>query len=105
MSMQCEESVTLQTMYQLLINMASRMDTVAGDVHQLKTDVQTIKDCNTNATSGTTSSSGLRIPCPLRCGADFKKVSDNGQLQLSAPLLILPTGKLLVGSFVQSYQD
>lgn len=103
MSMQCEESVTLQSMYQLLINMASRMDTVAGDVHQLKSDVQAIKDCNTNATSGTTTSSGLRIPCPLRCGADFKKVRENCQLQLSAPLLTLPTGKLLVGSFVQSY--
>ena len=100
-----EDPVTLQSMYKLLTAMASRMDTVAGDVHQLKTDVQTIKDCNTNATSGTTTSSGRRIPCPLRCGADFKKVSDNGQWQLSAPLLILPTGKLLVGSFVQSYQD
>ena len=83
--MHSEESVTLQSMYKLLTDMASRMDAVAGDVHQLKSDVQAIKECNTKATSGTTTSSGLRIPCPLRCGADFKKVRENCQLQLCAP--------------------
>ena len=98
MSMNPDDPVTLQSLYSLLMVMTSRIDAVAGDVHDLKSDVHAMKESNKS-----TSSSGRRIPCPLGCGTDFKRVREHCELRFRAPSLTLQTGELLVRSFVQSY--
>ncbi len=46
-----------------------RLDTVITMLTDVKADVQFMKDANKS-----TSTSGIKYPCPLMCGADFKKV-------------------------------
>jgi hypothetical protein len=69
MSMDAEEPVTMKSLYRQLLVMTARMDAFADDLHALKADVHAIKESNRSS-----SSSNRRIPCPLGCGADFKKV-------------------------------
>jgi hypothetical protein len=69
MSVDSEEPVTLQSLLRQLMIMTARMDSFAGHLHELRADVQAIKESNKS-----TSSSDRRIPCPLGCGTDFKKV-------------------------------
>ena len=99
MNVHAEEVVTMNCLYRQLMVMASRIDTVADDLQQLKSDVHAIKESNK-----TTSSSGFRIPCPLNCSADFKKVRELPVAD--EPLsFIFPTGILPDRSFEQSCQD
>jgi hypothetical protein len=78
----------------------AKLDAFAGILVQLKADVAAIRDSNFSS-----SNSDRRIPCPLECGADFKKVCELwGCCSLESRLIIL-TGELLAGPPVQIYQD
>jgi coproporphyrinogen III oxidase len=46
-----------------------RLDKVITMLTDVKADVQFMKDANRS-----TSTSGIKYPCPMQCGADFKKV-------------------------------
>ncbi len=46
-----------------------RLDKVITMLTDVQADVQFMKDANRS-----TSTSGIKYPCPLQCGADFKKV-------------------------------
>jgi hypothetical protein len=94
-----EEPVTLQSLMQQLISMSGRMDTLSVDVKSVKADVKVLKENNKSS-----SSSGQKILCPLGCGTEFKKVREL-PVAVCNPLFTMPTGDLLVRSFVQSYYD
>lgn len=54
---------------QQLVATNVRLDKVITMLTDVKADVQIMKDANRS-----TSTSGIKYPCPLQCGADFKKV-------------------------------
>ena len=54
---------------QQLVATNERLDKVITMLTDVKADVQIMKDANRS-----TSTSGIKYPCPLQCGADFKKV-------------------------------
>jgi hypothetical protein len=50
----------------------SKLDRLFGMMEQIQKDVAELKEANRSS-----SSSSGRVPCPLHCGTDFKKVQSN----------------------------